>query len=321
MTATIKRADRRSTVRRRRVRFSSLESLGFTDVARSWSDSPIMGDELPRGRHLAEPPKAEEMADQRPQEFGRQLAGPNVRWGMITLIVVVVGGLAAFGYWLSGRPAAVELSARIDLATKAETLQTALPLLTELNRGLRDPEPAIGLESLDSVESVARDLFTISGSIAENDLRSAASQAASSTLDGIRLIRGTYAYRSAVLPILNTPILETDRDLITLDEAARSFGTWQLAFDNVRTALPDEVLSAVTQQLDILSAELTSFLGRYVDALRQDDRASVESVLFSLGARLDETEQLLWNMVDEIHARVQTRIDETVAALKVIPQS
>jgi hypothetical protein len=261
------------------------------------------------------------VADQRPQEFGRQLAGANVRWGMITVIAVVVGGLAAFGYWLSERPAAVELGARIDLTTKAETLQTALPLLTELNGGLRDSETAISLENLDSMESIARDLFTISGSIAENDLRSAASQAVSSTLDGIRLVRGTYAYRSAVLPILNTPILETDRDLITLDEAARSFGTWQLAFDNVRTALPDEVLPAVTQQLDILSAELTSFLGRYVDALRQDDRASVESVLVSLGARLDETEQLLWNSVDEIQARVQTRIDETVAALKVIPQS
>jgi len=318
MTATIKRPDRRSTVRRRRVRFSSLESLGFTDVTRSWSDSPIIGDETPRCRHLAAPPKAEEVADQRPQEFGRQLAGTNVRWGMITLIVVVVGGLAAFGYWLSERPAAAELSARIDLTTKAETLETALPLLTELNQGLRDPEPAIDLGNLDSMESIARDLFTISGSIAENDLRSAAFKAASSTLDGIRLVRGTYAYRSAVLPILNAPILETDRDSITLDEAARSFGTWQLAFDNVRTALPDEVLPAITQQLDILSAELTSFLGRYVEALRQDDRASVESVLVSLDARLDETEHLLWNSVDEIQARVQMRIDETLAALMVI---
>ena len=318
MTATIKRPDRRSAARRRHIRFSSLESLGFTDVASSWSDSPVSQPERPQGRHLAAPAKPEEVADWKPAEFGRRLTGSNIRWGMTTAILLFVGGLAALGLWLSERSAATALTARTDLTSQAEALETALPLLTEFNKGLINADTESGSETVDSVESVARSLFNASGSIAQTDLRSAASQAASSALDGIRLARATDAYRSAVLPILDTPLLETDPELIALDEAARTFGDWQLAFDNVRTALPEGVHSAVTEQLDILSGELSSFLGRYVEALRQKDRAAVLYVLDSLTARLGETGQLLSNSVEGVQARVQARVDESMAALNPI---
>jgi hypothetical protein len=318
MTATIKEPDHRSTAGKRNIRFSSLESLGFTDVASTWSDSPVLEPDRPQGRHLAASHGPEEIADWKPEDFGRGLTRSNVRWGMTTAILVIIAGLAASGYWLSERSSAAALTARTDLATQAEALETALPLLTEFNRGLVDPDAGSGPETVDSVESVARNLFNASGSVAQTDLRSAASQAASSALDGIRLARGTYAFRSAVLPVLDTPLLETDPEVIALDEAARSFGDWQLAFDNVRTALPDGVHSAVTEQLDILSGELSSFLRRYVEALRQKDRAAVQYVLDSLTARLGETAHLLSNSVEGVQARVQARVDESVAALNLI---
>lgn len=315
MTATIKRPGRRTAAQRRRIRFSSLETLGFTDVASSWSDSPDVASETPRGRHLGTPPKAEEIADWRPHDFGRRLEGSNVRWGMVTAIVLLLGGLAGIGYWLYQRPVAVEQAAEADLASQTKTLEAAIPLLAELNHGLLSAEPISEPTNLDSVETVARDLFDTSGLLTEIELRSAASKAASSALDGVRLIRETQAYSSAVLPMLEMPPLETDRDLIALDEAARSFGDWQLGIDNMRTALPDGVLGDVTQQLDILSGDLSSYLGRYVDALRQDDVTAVNSVLGSLRARLDAISDVLAESVGDIQARVQVRIDETATAL------
>lgn len=311
MTATIKRPDRRTAAQRRRIRFPSLETLGFTDVASSWSDSPANASESPRGRHLAPPPKAEEVADWRPHDFGRRLEGGNVRWGMVTAIILLLGSLAGLGYWLYQRPVAVELAAEAELTSQAETLVAAIPVLAELNHDLLSAEPT----SLDSVETVARELFDTSGLLTKTELRSAASKAASSALDGVRLIRETRAYSSAVLPMLEVPLLETDRDLIALDEAARSFGDWQLAMDTMRTALPDGVFGDVTQQLDILSGDLSSFLGRYVEALRQDDVAAVNSVLGSLQARLDTIAEALAESARDIEARVQIRIDETATAL------
>jgi hypothetical protein len=236
---------------------------------------------------------------------------------MITILVAIVAA-ASIGYWIYQRPVAVAQATNSQLTTQVDALEMALPVLVELNQALLDPEPASDLSSLDSVETIARDLFGVSGSLTEFDRRSAASHAASSALDGVRLVRETHAYRAAVIPMLATPILEIDPELVGLDEAARSFGDWQRAFDDVRTALPEGVLSGVTEQLDILSGDLTSFLVRYVEALRQKDRGAVEYVLSSLTARLDATARSLSNTVEDVHARVQARIDETLAALDPI---
>lgn len=315
MTATIKRPGRRSATQKRRVRFSSLESLGFTNVASTWSDSPTIEPETPRGRHLAAPPRSEDLADWQPQDFGRRLTGSNIRWGVIVMVALVIGAVAAFGFWLYQRPAAIEQAADIEVTARAQALESAMPVLIEFNQGLLGAEFAKGAGALDSVESVARRLFDISASLDEIDRRSAASQAAGSALDGVQLAREAHAYRSAVLPMLATPDLETDPELIALDEAARMFGDWQLAFDDVRTALPDRSLSGVTEQLDILSRDLTSFLGRYVDALRNDDKAAAGNALAALGSRLDTIEQALNNSIEDIQARVQVRVDETLTAL------
>jgi hypothetical protein len=313
MTATTKPPNGTST-QRRRVRFSSLEALGFTDVSSSWSDAPHSPTSDQRGRHLA-PAQPETIADWQPQDFGQRLEGSNVRWSAVVVVVLLLGGIAGFGYWMYQRPAAIELAAGAEVHTQARALDSALPFLSEFNNELLTMDTEIGAEGLDPVENAARALFDTSGRLTQADLRSMASQAAGSSLDGIRLARQTHAYRSAVMPLLDTPQFETDRELIELDEAARLFGNWQREFDGMRTALPDDVLPRVTEQIDAISAELASFLRRYVDTLRSGDPSATQNVLTALGSRLDVIEAVLDDSTEDLQARIEIRLDDTRIAL------
>lgn len=315
MTATIKPPDDSSATPHRRVRFSSLEALGFTDVASSWSDTPLPQTPNQPGRHLAPAPEPETVADWQPRDIGARLEGSNVRWSVVAAVLLLMVGVAGLGYWMYQRPAAIERAAAAEALIQAQTLRSELPMLSDFNNELLVVDSAASPERLDLLEEAARALFDTSGRLNQIDLRSRASRAAGSSLDGIRLARQTHAYRSAVTPLLDAPQLETDRDLIELDEAARLFGNWQREFDKMRTALPEDVLPRVTEQLDVLSAELSSFLRRYVDALRADDVSAAHNVLTALGSRLDVTEGVLVDSIEDIQARIDIRLDETRTAL------
>jgi hypothetical protein len=315
MTATTKPPDGPSATPRRRVRFSSLEALGFTDVTSSWSDTPLVSGPSQRGQHLAPAPEPGTVADWQPQDFGPRLGGSNVRWSVVVAIILLLGGIGGLGYWMYQRPAEIERAAAAEAHAQARALDSALLVLFEFNNELLVEDTESSTEGLDTVERVARALFDTSGRLAQVDLRSLTSQAAVSSLDGIRLARETDAYRSAVISLLDAPQLETDRDLVELDEAARMFGNWQLGFDETRTALPDDVLPQVTEQLDILSAELTSFLRRYLDALLVDDPPAAQNVLTALGSRLDAIEEDLVDSMEDVQARVELRLEETRIAL------
>jgi len=299
------------------MRFSSLESLGFSDAASVWSDSPVLEPDSPKGRHVAPPRKPETMADWRPEDFTKELTGGDVRWSLLVILTIVVAGLGGLGYWLYQRPAAEEEASIVTVRAQAEALRSAVPTLEQFNVDMLVAEVTTGTSALFEVETIARTLFTASASLAERDtdLRSASTEAAGSAIDGIRLAGDAYSYRSAVIPLLTTPDLETDPSLIPLDEAARSFGAWQLGFDEVRTALPDAVLPEVTRQIDILSGDLTSIMGRYVDALRNDDASAARDVLSDLEYRLAQVGATLDTSLGDIQRRVAVRIGETQAAL------
>ncbi len=203
------------------------------------------------------------------------------------------------------------------LTTHAFELESALPTLEQFNTGLIATDVPTETSGLATLEATARSLFAASADLgsSQTGLRAAASQASASTLDAIRLATEARSYRAAVLPMLTPPELETDPELIELDEAARQFGDWQLGFDNVRTALPENILSDVTQQLDILSGDLSTLLGRYVDALREDDPPAVERVMSDLSERLAAVDGLLESELGAIQTRVETRIGEARQAL------
>lgn len=321
MTATIKPPGR-GTGSRRPLRFSSLESLGFSDDQSVWSDSPVdvITEEIdasPQGRHEIHPPEPDPFADWAPQEIGRGLTGGNTRWSMIVISVLVVASLAMVGYWLYQRPAVQEQASLDTVSTQARALQSALPALEALNQTLLENAPDADTGALDAVEREARALFEASGTLAGSgtELRTAASQAASSALDGARLVGDARSYRAAVIPVIAAPALETDPELIQLDEAARSFGSWQLGFDQMRTALPEGVLTEVTQRLDVVSGDLSNIMGRYVDALREDDQSAADSVLLDLSSRLSQVRATLDESVEGIQERVVARIDESTEAL------
>ena len=88
MTATIKPPKGAS---HQTLRFSSLESLGFSDAAFTWSENLPEVTETSRGRHEAT------VADLKPLEFGSHLSRGNTRWSLVFLAVLIIGGLGALG--------------------------------------------------------------------------------------------------------------------------------------------------------------------------------------------------------------------------------
>ncbi|HUG08603.1 MAG TPA: hypothetical protein VMP13_06880 [Acidimicrobiia bacterium] len=320
MTATIKPPDSRTSARRRSLRFSSLETLGFSDATTTWSDSPVTEktvdkpEDHRRGRHEAEP---DPFSDWHPAEIGGPLTGRKVRWSVVVIFVLVVAGAAAFAYWLYQRPSVIEQASVATVTERALALDASLSALDDFNADLLGDTASTGTAKLFALESEARTLFSTSGALdgSATELRSAALRAASSTLDGVRLADAAHSYRAAVLPTLVPPTLETDPELIALDEAARQFGAWQLSFDQMRTALPDEVLPDVTQQLDILAGDLTSIMGRYVDALREDDEAGANGALLELSSRLAQIRSVMNNAIADVHGRVSGRVAEARESL------
>lgn len=300
-----------------------MEVLGFTDASSVWSDSPIQVDpagfqpvpSAPQGRHVAKHPEPDPFDSWEPTEIGRSLTGGNIRWKLIAMLLFVVAGAAAAGYWVYQQPDLEAEANATAVTAEAQGLAAALPTLEAFNEALTGTEAAAG--SLATVEASARALFEVSGELPSDSSasRTAAATASSAALDGVRLAREADSYKLAVLPLLTAPELQTDPELIELDEAARAFGEWQIGFDEVRTALPDGVMSAVTEQLDILSADLTGILETYVDALREDDGPAARDALAQLQERLDAIADHLQSTLSEIQQRIDARIDEANEAL------
>jgi hypothetical protein len=304
-----------------------MESLGFSNPSSTWSDTPEATNTSPyvelKGRHVAPPAEPDTLADWQPEEFGGRLTGSNVRWSLTSLVLVVVAGLGALGFWLYQRPATQAAASATVAMAHAENLSDVLPDLEAFNASLLNPTEAADPATLFAVDAAARSLFEASGDLPTSDAktRTAAATASSAALDGTRLAGDAHAYQLAVLPILVAPELETDPNLIELDEAARRFGEWQLLFNDVRNALPEGVMAPTTEQLDIISGEFASILSSYVDALRADDQGATEGVLAGLGSRLGEIAEQMASSVTDVQGRVSARVEEARAALEQLPSS
>lgn len=290
-----------------------MESLGFSNPSSVWSDSPTSA-----AVDTTSPDLPRTVADWRPGDIDEQLSGSDFRLGTLLTVLMVAVGIAIGAFWLYQRPAAEAMASTEAVRDNARQLESALDGLATFNATLPSIESAGDTSLLFVADVAARSLFESSGDLPDtaSETRSSAAAASTATLDGIRLAGDSHSYLLAVLPILGVPELETDPSMIELDEAARSFGDWQLWFDDVRTALPDGVLPAVTEQLNVLSGDLTESLTGYVDSLRQDDAAAAAGVLASLSTRLDEIRDDLDSTMLETQSRVEQRILEAQAALK-----
>lgn len=301
--------------RRRRIRFSSMETLGFSNPSSIWSDH-TPPDVARRGKHEKVAPEPDTLADWQPQAMENRLNGRDFRWSIILSSILVIIGLAAAAYWIYQRTDTTSAQAVDAVHEEAINLREALPSLEKFNAALPGDETGLDADAA-LVDKAARGLFEAAGGLAdtESGLRSAAGTAASSALDALRLVTEADSYRVAVAPILVTPALETDPQLVQLDDAVRGFGNWQLHFDEVRTALPDGVLSDTTEQLDILSGDLSGFLASYMDALRGDDGRKAQRTLEELNRRLEGIHEQMVSSVAAVQTRVSNQIDETRRAL------
>lgn len=316
MTATIKPP--KHGVKSRPVRFNSMESLGFFNSESSWTDSVTADPAIPQDPANGRPTLTERpMADWAPTEFTERLGGRSFRWGLLLLSVMVITALSGAGWWVYQRPATEAAAATASVMDSAENLESSLVGLAEFNAGLVVAGEDTDTTGLFAADAAARQLFADSGALpaSESTTRSAAATASSATIDGVRLASDAHAYHTAVAPILVTPDLETDPNLIELDEAVRSFGDWQLRFDQTRTALPDGVLPGVTEQIDVLSGDLSTMLTAYVDALRTDDRAAAAEALTGLSTRLESVSGEMGAALVAAEAEVAERIAEAQTAL------
>ena len=326
MTATIRTPDprqaRHAKAKRRRTRFSSMESLGFiespTTVSTSWfapqtPAPPEVPREAPgtkRGAH------ERTVADLEPNDTTEFLVRRNIRWGLVTVVVLLLGALTAGALWLWQRPAVMADSALAAVESAATDLEPELMSLSDLASELSSPglDSTVFTDQIRSVDQQARELFNAAGALPASAaaFRTAAADTATSALDASRLIGDAVAYRSTVVQILVPPALETDPELIALDDAVRTFGTWQQNFNEIRSALPDGVMSQVSQELALISGTMEATQGRYIDALRDDDPEGAADALGDLADRLVAAEGLLWTSLAEIETKAGELIDESL---------
>ena len=76
------------------------------------------------------------------------------------------------------------------------------------------------------------------------------------------------------------------------------------------------MLPRVSDQLDVISTDLTRVLGDYVDALRADDQQAADRTLSTLGARLAEVGVTMEQSIVDIQQRVELQLDEATSALQ-----
>lgn len=306
--------------RRRRFRLSMMESLGFFEdtVTRTttWSSGPVATTTavIPAVESSVDP-----FEDWRPTEIGKRLVTSRVRWSLVVGILMICAGVAGVAAWLYQRPIEQAADALAELKQTAVALEAPLHALEQANGQLTAPSagaPSLTQVFLD-VDAAARDLFASSAELAstQSTTRSTAADAASGALDASRILGDALAYRAGAAPILTLPQLQTDPQLIALDDAAREFGQWQARFDGVRTALPAGVFASVTAELSVVSGELDGAQTLYLDALRADDIEGAAAVLDELSDRLTGVIELLDVESAAIHDRVSERISSALRAI------
>lgn len=298
-----------------------MESLGFIeeDLTRvsSWQTPPTVspGSESTPSQVA----KVDPFDDWSPTEVGRGLLTGRVRWTVLVGVVMMCAGIAGVAAWIYQRPAELARDALVELETTAGALQPAVLALHAANDHLLSPldRTSSHTQSLLEVDKRARALYEASASLtaAQSSDRVLAADAASAALEASATLRDGLGYRAGIVPILAMPELQTDPQLIELDEAALAFGEWQAQFDAVLTALPEQILAPLTAELASISGTLESSRMLYLDALRNDDPDAAQAVLDTLQGRLSAAETLLEEELVGVHARVALRIEASLAAI------
>jgi hypothetical protein len=296
-----------------------MESLGFIDrpdVASTWKT--VVETEPATGRHHSGPTGdtiEEAFSNWKPSEVGKGLLEGNIRWAIVIGTLMIAVGLAGIGYWIYQLPAASTDQAISRINVAALDLNNQLDIVRRANDELRAGEFGSSAE-LYAAEGAARDLFEAAAlDSLPLTTRSLAADAASTTLEASRLITDARTFGAALIPVLAFPDLETDSTIITINEAAVSFGEWHSHLEQVRLALPVGTMSEILSELEILSVDLEGMQSRYLDALREDDRRGAIAALELVSHRLAATVSLLRDSMHIVSARVDQHLAAAETAL------
>jgi hypothetical protein len=266
---------------------------------------------------------AETLVDWNPSSTNRSLHKRNLRWGVILMVALIVGGIAAGAYWTYQRSATAAVAATSELVERANDLDLALRQLQPLANHLGTAESATGEDTstlIIAVNQAARDLFSSSADLSpsEGSSRSIAADAASLALDATQRINDVTAYRLALLPNLTPPALETDSSLVDLTAAAQDFGDWRARLMDVREALPIGVATETTGQFDQLLGSLEGLQREYLDALRSETRFAAANLLADVEDDLVSINSLLDAEITESGIRAFAQIEDARAKLGLL---
>jgi hypothetical protein len=342
MTAT-------SHTKRRRAKWASMESLGFfespsiastqgrsSSVQSPVKDAPARSRQettlVRTGRHVRLTGVAVDdmwntteldtphLADWEPQlEISRSL-GRRVRWSIVITVLVLLGGLAATGYWLYRMPDEHAASASRQLTADAgslrQTIASVAPLVAAIAAS-QLPAANADSETYSALGDAARALFTSSSNLpaAETSAKDLAAQAASEVMEAQRELVGATTFRGVLEPALVPPTLETDSNLVDLTSAAAAFADWRAGYQQIVAALPTDVAPTAFQAAGDLGTRLESIQGAYVDAVRVGNSHEATSALNELTDGLETIRQAILSDMSHLAADIVARLDSADESL------
>ena len=267
--------------------------------------------------HPVAPPRDDPFANWTPSEVTQKLVNSNVRWGLMAGILMIALGLTGLGYWIYQQPSLAVEAAHDDLLDSAQILQPSIEAVLAVDTAAAGSDVS---EQLVLINADARSLFNVAGALPKtlSNERSIAADIAGQALEGSRILNDAYAYRSAVLPILVVPDFETDPALITLDDAAATFGLWQTHFQDVIAALPAGMMNELEGELTLISANLEVLQTRYLDALRTDNPGGVAIVVHELNTSLADAEMLFHVEFDEMSTIAQAQFIKALESINLL---
>ena len=338
-----------SDARRRLVRFSWMESLGFIDSpTATWTTSPVAPTEtpfdstqttelvaLPVGKHTKriEPTgelvrdmwdstelHAPSLVDWVPQAFSSKTLGRReFRWPALILALLAVITLTGLGLWLYQRAGGSTAVAVAEVRSEADALTQAFQVATPLIDGLaaeRLPEENLDSTAFFEIDRAARALFEASADLPASAAadRSAAADASGTALDASRQLMDATAYRTALEPALTLPLFETDPALVDLTVATAAFTEWRSIFENVNEGLP-AMSGQASSALDEVSNSLDLAQTAYLDAMRTGDSHTAVETIGVLKAQLQTVRNALLTDMGEISTVVSGLLDDAKVTL------
>jgi hypothetical protein len=283
---------------------------------------PLLPEPQVAGRHVRDDDSVDDLLsttllDWVPQETSTRLRKRDFRWTTILLITLVVGGLAAGGFWLWQRPARLASQAVAEVEDDAAALVTALDETRPVAEQLATGETVPGYtEILNGTEAEARDLFAASAALEQGDpTRTAVADEASAVLDYTGRLNAAIAFRSALQPALVLPEFDADPASADLATAAAEFGEWRAYLDEVAGALPDGVDAALVSAFNDLRLSLGTAQSLYLDGIREDDAAAVGFVLRRVESDLETLNGEIQQSFEGLAGELLSQIEETQGGL------